>query len=1296
MRKDSRHVLLLGLALWCGGVAAAAQSDGVREEVRPMDDVVVLTVEIGWGIQDESGKGNEGAGEITAQLTQGHLVDVVRWPRDEIGTRSRDSGEDNPIAVKEGMWRIGRGRQGRVRARIQAPLKATLLVRGGDQTVSLPLMAVLDKPQRTPAKSPLQVRVERLPWDALVVDLIGDPERGIVGPGARARVSVGVNLIWPESTRMTARLTGVLHSIRSGEELWRHEQHEEVEANAPHPALWVWDVPAPAIEGTYILEVKATWAPAVQEGTRIGRLIRRRWPPASTSATRRVVLTVLDPKGRGATAGAARETEVDSLDFTRGRGHRLLASGRAPTVAGRSTWRVPAEALIEPSRRDRLRGWILRTLAEAARLEPADSSGLAWSAVGLKVMHPERPHRLTVTIKGGEPSALGVALIEPGGAQGGPRLVLDACASGPTLLEDGPPAVFHWLVWPSATEEVLVLVNRAGEGPVRLGSASLTELADVSGPALEGEDVRPARVLGLYLAGERALETFSVLGGRDLLATAGNLADYLAACGARAVVLPEGLADRSRRRALSGQLEEDPIGPDQLDVVERVLERRGVATWLEVDLGGPEPLPGLPPADSLDAAARGLVRIDQEGRSLPVYHPLNPEVRAAMKARITRALDHSGRPPAAGVVIRLGAGATLLGTPDTGLDDATFARFIDETYSGPTAANIPGAGTAGPDRFLARSRYLAGLGRMPWLNWRSRAIASLYYELAETVRTAAPGALLAVATPSLDDGLAGAEARRVDRAGLAPSQAWRALGLDLQNWPRTDQSPLVLRGLGLSTEPLAHDLAVSPDLDALVADREGRGVLLSVDDLSPGTDAILDAEGPLTPGPAGETGSPNESTVAGHPAASAPVSARGRAVMLSALPLGEGAAADLPLAHALAALDSRYVFLDAKVVAGHEDRIRRYAAVLRALPAWPATTVDPVDLAAVRPFGVVARTMTDPSRTFLEIANDSPFPVRLAGVIDGPTTAVVDDLGRGARLSPEAAPGGRQLVLDLLPHGVAAIRVGTAGARFLGLTPYPSPAVLTDMRARFNDLSAQLAQLNRSSAAPVVMTSGFESVATGSDAAPDSPTGFSTSGPGAAEIAVDGDNPHAGQGSLRFKVDHGPASATSEPFTTRGQSSLTLTVSLRGSTPDLKARVWIEGQSGGRPYVRSTELAVATSWTRQAVRASEIHVAGLESARVRFELAGPGTLWIDDLKIEGEPSPRGGRQSAQRALLAALQAYREARYADFARLAESHWIRETAPIARLARTNPTTPNPDPEKTTDDETSSPLPRNRALR
>ena len=432
-----------------------------------------------------------------------------------------------------------------------------------------------------------------------------------------------------------------------------------------------------------------------------------------------------------------------------------------------------------------------------------------------------------------------MALIEPGGGGAGspPRLLLDACASGPPILQDGPAAAFTWMVWPRAAEMVLVLINRSPDAEVRLGTVTLTELDDLAAD----RRLRPSRVstaarmLGLYLSGPHALEPFGGgPSGPDPLTAAQNLVRYLGYCGASAVVLPERLADRSVRRALEGQADEDSTGPNQLEIVRRLLagrESRSGWSWTST---GPGALPGLPRADSAEAAERGLVRVDRQGRpSGPAYHPLHPEVREAMKRRVIQALAQIKTRPGetggkAGLLIRLGPGPTLLGTPDTGLDDATFDRFVRESFSPETAHGIPGLGQNDPDRFAVRSRYLAGVGRMPWLTWRSRAIAALYTELAEAAQAASPGRRAGRGHARTGRGPAGVEARRVDRAGLAPSQAWRSVGLDLQAWPSEPSAPPVFRGVVLSTDALGHDLATSPDLDALVAERPQRGVLLTI------------------------------------------------------------------------------------------------------------------------------------------------------------------------------------------------------------------------------------------------------------------------------------------------------------------------------------------------------------------------------------------------------------------------------------------------------------------------------------
>ena len=87
--------------------------------------------------------------------------------------------------------------------------------------------------------------------------------------------------------------------------LWHCEPREVVPTNRREPPVRTWSLTAPRSEGTYVLEVRASWEPAgSRDGLRLGRLIRRRKPAAVTSSSvRRVVFTVIDPLARQAAIG---------------------------------------------------------------------------------------------------------------------------------------------------------------------------------------------------------------------------------------------------------------------------------------------------------------------------------------------------------------------------------------------------------------------------------------------------------------------------------------------------------------------------------------------------------------------------------------------------------------------------------------------------------------------------------------------------------------------------------------------------------------------------------------------------------------------------------------------------------------------------------------------------------------------------------------------------------------------------------------------------------------------------------
>jgi hypothetical protein len=1222
---------MLGVA---AGLGLAILGIGARPAAGPRDErgpTVRLALEITWNPAGLPALPRPPSGDATGdpvelELTQGRVIDALAWPARAAG--------DEPWAKPDapGTWVLGQGPSGRVRARVEAPLSSSLLVRAGGRATQFALAALIEAPQHTLPQAPVEVRVERLAWDAVEVHLAeGD---GTAAPGARVPVALGFNVLTPEPAQVVLRYSADLRPIRGGPSVWRFEAPPELlSTDVLSPPTRVLGVPMPAEEGTYILEVRASWEPP-EEGSRLGRWLRRRRGGPSAPIVRRLSLAVVAP-ARGSEARPSpglEATAVDGIDLTRARPGRPMASGRSPLARpGQPDWVVPEAALVEPGLRERLWGWVGRG-GEAA-LGPADPSGLAWMALAVRVPHPGRPHRLRLSVAGGPPEALGVALVVPGGAGRRPRVLLDACAGDATGPEAANPT---WPFWPDTAEPVLVLVNRSERAAVRVVGVELAELAGDLAPAtLVETHPQAARALALNLAAPGDLDRFGGavdgLPVADTLGAARNLGGYAAHCGASAVVLPDGLADRRVRGRLDGQAAEDPLGPDALDLTLRLLARRGISALIDVPCDGP--LPGLPAPESPQALARGLVRLDANGQpDGPAFHLLHPDVRAALKRRLVEAVaPRLGHPNLVGLVVRLGPGPTLLGLPETGLDDATYQSFVKAAFPPADADRLPGVDARAADRFAARAEFVTKTGRTAWLDWRAERLGATYIELAEAVRSAAPGAILAVVTPGLDDGPAGAEARRADRAGLPDDQAWQAVGLDLRRWPSGAAGPVVLRGVGLERDGLGYDLATSPELDAAIAQRPARGLWVG-------------------PGAA--------------------VSAGGASgvLRLTARP----SVGDEPLGHALAVLDPRWVVLGGPALAGREAAVARFARVFRALPSPPEHGPPAPRLAS----GVAVRSFTAAGRTYLALANDTPYEVLQAAVVHAPAGTPLDDLGRGLRLEPDAVPGGgRNVVLRLPPFGAATVRIGAAE---VAVEPGGSylPA-LADLEARAEGLSDRLNQAGRAEGLVGPPLPGFEPPggarpagstpptasipAPDADAPPMPPAGWSAAGDPANRVALDPARPHTGRAALRLDARALPASVASDAFLPPGGSPLTVRAWLRSDRPEARVRIWVEGEAGGEPLVRQVDVPVGPDWSERLVRVPDLPRGGLDRLRVRFEWLGttPGTLWIDDLDVTGQGPSEPGRR-AQRVLLEALQAYRAKRYADFARLLGSHRVRHAA------------------------------------
>ncbi len=352
MRKGWREVLFLLVVFLAGTIVQAARPE--KGKPAGSEDLVGITVELSWTTPGPEVRGAPGTKpaavpELTLGTTEGAVTEVIFWPPEAPAQDPIRPGQS-----ADGNWHLGSAGTGRVRARLEVSTGGDLLVRRGENLMRVPILAILERPQHTPAQSPINVSVERLPWDSLIVDLGQGVEDGMVAPATVVPVVVKYNIVSPESAEVMVRTTAVLRQLGGDEDLWRYDEREQVPANRLDPPPRVLTVPAPRVEGSYVLEIHAAWDSAGARdtgGTRLGRLIRRR--KASTvanSATRRVVLAVVSPNGPAAaqtlfTAVAdspGRETEVDSLDLNRIRSARASAWGRSPVSRpGGIVWACP-------------------------------------------------------------------------------------------------------------------------------------------------------------------------------------------------------------------------------------------------------------------------------------------------------------------------------------------------------------------------------------------------------------------------------------------------------------------------------------------------------------------------------------------------------------------------------------------------------------------------------------------------------------------------------------------------------------------------------------------------------------------------------------------------------------------------------------------------------------------------------------------------------------------------------------------------------------------------------------------
>lgn len=1094
--------------------------------------------------------------------------------------------------------------------------------------------------------------VHRSPGDSLRIETHQDSLLFSPGEQFSFVVRPAVDEIEP-STSIDVEAT--LSPARHGEVVWRDQQRLPVPVSGHVSATL--NIPLPEIEGVYDVRVKVTRPSGFRKGFfPVGE-------PESL-AERKFQLVVLDTKPQTPSEDG-QWVEVLEIDPATPRWWQRLPDwtqvGRIPGVPPRPLGSIRA-ATIE------------HALGRFVELPPTvGDQEPHWQAYPLPVEKVGQPHLLEVEYPADEEQHLGLSIVEPNAAGRVAPIGRDSgvFVEGFGRAQQTQRHTHRVVFWPRTNSPLLLVTNQHPTAPARFGrirvlrrSGSLAE----PGPPVPWRDAE--RLVAAYLSRPLLPEALGATEGLDpasgqsvddwetFFESATRLADYLHYAGYNAAALsvlsdgstlfpsqrlsPTPLYHTGRMTAGANDLP----AADPLELLLRVFDRSGLAFMPALQFAAP-----LPELESLRRGTNpqqsGLEWIGADGRSwletygtkrglAPYYNLLDQRVQEALVDVVRELVQRYGHHRSlAGVAVQLSAaGYDQLPGLEWGLDDATVAQFERET-----GIQLDDDGA---NRFAARLAALTGEHADAWRSWRAERVTHFYGRLASLVQATDSRRRLLLTTeemlappgqstspqPSVLSKL------RVDRLmldrGIDRQQLQQMSGIEFCPTRYVESAvPLADRAVDLELNEAftatTRRTAVAEPVGAVFYHRPRRLRLTTFDAKSPFESyTMLVSES--SPDAAG-TRQPLTMSLSDHVPA----------VILDGGEL-------LPM--------------------GQEDAKRHVLKMLSQLPADVVPTVH-------RQQPVTLRAYAEPQRTTYVVANDCPWSADVEVVVEIPSKTTMAPLtaGRAETPGPQTFEAGRQVwTLRLAPYDVESVRFAAAGVELVELHASVGDAAQSELQARLADLG------NRDLTAPRVYealaNAGFEPIGGGGPL-----PGWKLVGNSPQTVAeLDATTPRVGTTCLYLANRGAAAILQSNSFPTPPTGQLAMTLFVRGENvgPNTALQLVFETQRGERLYRRLATIGgsrggsrnLNSQWQYYAFGVNDLPLDTEGRMMVKFELVGPGEVWIDDVQLYDLLFPLSFYENSRDERLelvkmrdAAQRYFESGRLSDCVRLLENYWPR---------------------------------------
>jgi hypothetical protein len=1122
------------------------------------------------------------------------------------------------------------------------------------------------------ALSTSAAHAEGLPNGAEALEIVTDRRSLIFAPGEQCSFELRPKLS-EMAPGTSLDIEATLSPSRRYEPTWSAPQRLEIPVEGV--ASTTITVPLPKTEGVYTIRVSATRSPG----------FRPRFLPggAAPSAERSFDVVVLAPRPPRAGGHEAWETVLE-IDPTSPRWWERLPSWtqlrRLPAMNFRQLGSMRATTIDLPY------GSFVELSPVSAGADPH------WQAYTLPVEAVGVPHLLEIDYPAGADQHFSLSIVEPNAAGAVEGIGRDSGVYVEGFGREAEKQTHRMIFWPRTQSPVLLVTNQHASaaamfGHIRVLKCNSTQLA--AAPAVR----RPAeRLVSAYIARPLLAETFGATEGVTRSAglvssesqafhdqqtsyeSAKRLSEFIRYGGYNSAVVSV-LAD-GRAIYPSEHLSVPPVhnpnrakndipSRDELELLFSIFDRDGLALVPALQLAAP-----LTELEALrrtgDPQTSGLEWIGPNGRTwvetngnqqgaAPHYNLLDVRVQQAVLNVVEELVKRYSRHTSfAGLSIQLSAnGYAQLPPLDWGLDDATIARFERDTGIR-LAAN-------GSNRFALRQALLTRDHVDAWRQWRVEQVTSFYARLAAVLReSGGPDNDRLILT--LEESFANAHlAARVRPAILGlPNRVDAALldaGIDRSQLSTIPGIVLCPTRFVESMAPLA-ERAIDMELN------EAFGAWPKLTEAGYVPSALLyhrPQRRQLTafqPNFAWKMNGPFE---------------------LVSQPSAHGAAVRQPYVRALLQHDP-VVLLDGGELLplGQDDSLRDARQIIRQLPAAAETT-------EVVKQPVTVRMYADAKGATLLVLNASPWETAADITLDVPQASTMKPLNAvgdaPSRESRPLASGQQPWPLKLEPFAIRAVRIDAPGVRVVAVVARPNRAANAELAARLTDFESRNLTAPRSY--PALINPSFEAL----DG--DAPiTGWRSTSESAI-VELDATEPLDGATSAHLLSETGPAALESDPFPMPPTGQLAMVVFVRGQklATGTELRMVIEATDPACRYRRAQVIQPSVApadamrqadnpWTPKPILVNDLPLELRGDMRVRFEMTGPGEVWLDAVSFYDLLFPLEWYKFAEAErfqfiqLKHAAKSYLdEGRIVDCARVMEKYWPRflaEYTPPVQLA------------------------------